>query len=100
MEQASGRAAPGAGPRHLAFHPNARYVYVINEIGSTVDVFAWDADAGTLAPLQTIATLPDGFTGASTTAEIFVHPSGGFLDGSTGGTTASPSSALTRTARA
>jgi 6-phosphogluconolactonase len=85
MQQASAPSAPGAGPRHIAFHPGNRYAYIINELGCTVDVFAWDATAGTLAPLQTIATLPAGFTGANTTAEIAVHPSGRFLYGSNRG---------------
>ncbi len=84
-EQSCGQAAPGAGPRHIAFHPTNRYAYVINELGSTIDVFAWDATRGTLARLQTIATLPAGFTGKSTTAEILVHPSGRFVYGSNRG---------------
>lgn len=85
MRQSSGPSAPGAGPRHVGFHPSNRYAYVINELGCTVDVFAWNAAAGTLAPLQTIATLPAAFTGANTTAEIAVHPSGRFLYGSNRG---------------
>jgi 6-phosphogluconolactonase len=85
VEQATARAEPGAGPRHVAFHTSNRYVYIINEIGCTIDAFAWDANAGTPAPLQTISTLPVGFTGANTTAEIAVHPSGRFLYGSNRG---------------
>jgi len=84
-EQSSAPAAPGAGPRHVAFHPSNRYAYVINELGCTVDLFAWDATAGTLAPLQTISTVPAGFSAANTTAEIAVHPSGRFLYGSNRG---------------
>jgi 6-phosphogluconolactonase len=83
--QSAAASAPGAGPRHIAFHPDGRYAYVINELGCTVDVFAWDADAGTFAPLQTISTLPAGFTPPGTTAEIAVHPSGRFLYGSNRG---------------
>ncbi len=78
-QQASAPSAPGAGPRHVAFHPSNRYAYVLNELGCTVDAFTWDATAGTLAPLQTVTTLPAGFTGANTTAEIAVHPSGRFV---------------------
>ncbi|MHB8646036.1 MAG: lactonase family protein [Thermomicrobiales bacterium] len=84
-EQSCGQAAPGVGPRHIAFHPTNRYAYVINELGSTIDVFAWDAARGTLDRRQTITTLPAGFTGKSTTAEIVVHPSGRFLYGSNRG---------------
>ena len=43
VEQAAAPAAPGAGPRHIAFHPSNRYAYINNEIGCTVDAFAWDA---------------------------------------------------------
>ncbi len=84
-EQSCGRSAPGAGPRHIAFHPTNRHVYVINELDSTIDAFAWDAARGTLAPLQTISIRPADFTGASSGAEIAVHPSGRFLYGSVRG---------------
>jgi len=85
MEQSSGRSAPGAGPRHIAFHPTNRYAYVINELGSTIDAFAWDATRGTLAHRQTISTLPADFAGKSSCAEIVVHPSGRYLYGSNRG---------------
>jgi 6-phosphogluconolactonase len=67
---------PGAGPRHLAFHPNGGFLYVINELNSTITAFAWDAAQGSLRELQTVATLPPDFTGDNTTAEIAVHPGG------------------------
>ena len=70
---------PGAGPRHLAFHPNGRIVYVINEMQSTVTAFNYDASKGALESFQTISTLPKDFQGESTTAEIEVHSSGKFL---------------------
>jgi 6-phosphogluconolactonase len=77
--------APGAGPRHLAFHPNGRYAYVINEINSTVTALAYDAARGTLKPLESVSTLPEGFEGKSATAEVAIHPSGKFLYGSNRG---------------
>jgi len=77
--------APGAGPRHFAFHPNGRSAYVINELQSTVTAFRYDPALGVLKPLQTISTLPMGFSGASFTAEVQVHPSGRFLYGSNRG---------------
>ncbi|MCX8156904.1 MAG: lactonase family protein [Verrucomicrobiae bacterium] len=77
--------APGAGPRHLAFHPNGRWVYVINELNNTVVQYAYQADKGSLTPLSTIPTLPEGFTGQNTTAEIAVHPNGRFVYGSNRG---------------
>jgi 6-phosphogluconolactonase len=72
-------AAMGAGPRHIAFHPNGKFAYVINETNSTLAVYAFDADAGTLGLLGTQSTLPPGFTGTNTAAEVHVHPSGTWL---------------------
>lgn len=76
---------PGAGPRHLALHPSGRYAYVITELSNTVAAFAWNAKAGTLRQMQTISTLPFGYTATSNTAEIVVHPSGRFVYGSNRG---------------
>jgi len=74
-----GRADPGAGPRHFAFHPNGKVGYAINEMASSVSVFAFDGAAGTLRPLQTISTIPKGFAEHNDDAEVEVHPSGKFL---------------------
>lgn len=79
------KAAPGAGPRHFAFHPNRPFAYVINEMASTVTAFAYNAKAGVLTERQTITTLPKDFTGATSTAEVQVHPTGKFLYGSNRG---------------
>jgi 6-phosphogluconolactonase len=76
---------PGSGPRHFAFHPSGKFAYVINEMKSTVTAFKYDAEHGTLEPIATVTTLPDGFTGENTTAEVQVHPSGKFLYGSNRG---------------
>ncbi|HYW37802.1 MAG TPA: lactonase family protein [Terriglobales bacterium] len=73
------RAAPGAGPRHLRFSSNGRFLYVINELHSTVVTYSYNAPTGGLHELQTISTLPKGFNGKSTAAEIEIHPSGKFL---------------------
>jgi len=73
------RAAPGAGPRHLVFSPNGRFLYVINELLSTVVTYSYNAATGTLHELQTISTLPKGFSGQSAAAEIEIDPSGKFL---------------------
>lgn len=73
------KADPGAGPRHLAFHPSGRFAYVINEMQSAISAFRYDAATGGLQPLQTISTLPKGFSGHDEAAEIQVHPSGKFL---------------------
>jgi 6-phosphogluconolactonase len=76
---------PGAGPRHLAFHSSARYAYVINELDSTVTVFAYDAQRGALKVIQNISTLPADVTVANFPAEVQIHPSGRFLYGSNRG---------------
>lgn len=72
---------PGAGPRHLIFHPNGRFVYLINEIDSTITVYAYIASAGALTPLQTIPTLPSDYTDKNHTADLQIHPNGRFLYG-------------------
>ncbi len=79
------KVAPGAGPRHLAFSPNGKFAYVIDEMASTITAFSYDAKAGTLHQLQVVPTLPKDFSAESTTAEIVVHPSGKFLYGSNRG---------------
>jgi len=73
-------AAPGSGPRHLAFHPNGRYAYVADEMTSSVTGYSWDATRGVLTEFQTISMLPaEGFSGTNSAAEIQVHPSGQFV---------------------
>jgi 6-phosphogluconolactonase len=70
---------PGAGPRHLIFHPGGKFVYVLNELNSTVTAFVQDRAGGTLKELQTVGTLPAGFDGANTGADIHTTPDGRFL---------------------
>ncbi len=79
-------AAPGAGPRHLDFHPNGRFAYVINELDLTMTAFAYDAKTGLLRELQVLPTLPAAAdkVGASA-ADVHVHRSGRFLYGSNRG---------------
>lgn len=76
---------PGAGPRHFSFSPNGKFAYLINELDETVVAFAHDAKSGNLVNIQTISTLPEGFTGESTCAEVRIHPTGKFLYGSNRG---------------
>ncbi len=78
-------ARAGAGPRHVDFHPSLPYAYVINELDSTIATYRYDAERGALTPLQVVPTLPPGFTGKSTTAEIAVAPSGRTVYGSNRG---------------
>lgn len=84
---ASAAVAPGAGPRHFAFHPDGLRGYCINELDLTVTALDWNPDAGTLTPVQSISTLPADVTDRTgfSTAEIAVHPSGRFLYGSNRG---------------
>ncbi len=76
---------PGAGPRHLAFHPGGKYLYVINELNSTMAAFKYDERDGTLSHIDTVSTLPGDFSGVSYCADVHVSPSGKFLYGSNRG---------------
>ena len=79
------QVASGSGPRHASFHPSGKFVYVIDEMVSSITAFTYDATAGTFIWLQTVSTLPADFTGKSSTAEIIVHQSGKFVYGSNRG---------------
>lgn len=82
---AFGSTKAGAGPRHIAFHPNGRYAYVIDELDCTITSFSWDGDRGALAAFQSVSTLPGEKEKSFSTAEIQVHPSGKFVYGSNRG---------------
>ena len=75
----------GTGPRHFAFHPNGRWGYAINEMASTVTAVTYDRTKGQLTSGASISTLPEGVKMDTSTAEIFVHPSGKFVYGSNRG---------------
>jgi 6-phosphogluconolactonase len=75
----------GAGARHLSFHPNGRFAWVIEESGSSIRTLQWDPAKGVFLPLGTVRTIPEDFHGENGTAEILVHPSGKFLYGSNRG---------------
>ena len=76
---------PGSGPRHLTFHQNGRFAYVINELNSSITALAYDDAHGIFSIIQTLSTLPIDFQGESYCAEICVAPSGKFLYGSNRG---------------
>lgn len=76
---------PGAGPRHLVFHPSGRYAYVINELNSTVTSFTYDAESGSLTTIETVSTLPESFEGDNGCAEIAISADGKFVYGSNRG---------------
>jgi 6-phosphogluconolactonase (cycloisomerase 2 family) len=70
---------PGDGPRHFHFHPNGRWFYSIQEEGSTIAVFDYDAASGRLTTRQTISTLPPGFAGSNFCSEILVSADGRYV---------------------
>ncbi len=70
---------PGAGPRHLIFHPEGRYAFLANELDSTVSSFNYSESTGSLQEVSTLPTLPDGFEGANYPSDIHVVPSGAFV---------------------
>lgn len=70
---------PGAGPRHLEFHPNGRWVYVVNELDSTLALFHYDPAAGSAVHRQTVSLLPEAYTGERWAADIHIHPNGRFV---------------------
>jgi 6-phosphogluconolactonase len=67
------------GPRHFCFHPQAHTLYAVNEQGSSVTAYRLQGAMGTLSPLQTLSTLPEGFEGSNSCAQIHISPSGRFL---------------------
>jgi len=70
---------PGDGPRHFTFHPNKQWLYSLQEEGSTLVLFDFDARRGTLTRKQTVSTLPKGFAGTNFTSEVLVSPDGKFV---------------------
>ncbi len=82
VEGASATAEPGAGPRHFAFSPDGRTMYLINELGFTLTSYAYDAETGALSERQTVSTLPEGYDGPNSCAHVVVSPDGRFVYGS------------------
>lgn len=80
-----GKTPPGAGPRHLVFHPDGRRLYVINELGNSITVFDYDPPSAALAERQTISTLPREFRGTSACADVKITPNGRLLYGTNRG---------------
>jgi 6-phosphogluconolactonase len=75
----------GAGPRHLTFHPTGKFLYVINELDSSMAAFKYNEVNGTLTHIDTVSTLPGDFSGTSYCADVHVSPAGRFLYGSNRG---------------
>jgi 6-phosphogluconolactonase len=79
------KVKPGAGPRHLAFHPSGRFAYLINELDSTLAVLSYDGRRGAFTERQVVPTLPEDYRGESTCSDVQVSPSGRFVYGSNRG---------------
>ena len=79
IESGDARMQPGAGPRHVAFHPRLPMVYVVNELDSTITTLRFDSVHGVLRPIDTRSTLPSGWTGTNSGADIHVARSGRVL---------------------
>jgi 6-phosphogluconolactonase len=79
------RTIPGAGPRHLTFHPDGRQMYVINELANSITRFDFDSESGILIERQTISTLPPDYRGTSYCADVKVTPDGQFVYGTNRG---------------
>jgi 6-phosphogluconolactonase len=69
----------GSGPRHLIFHPNGRYAYVVCELSSTLLGFRYESETGSLGQIQSIGTLPRGFDGPNSCADLHITPDGRYL---------------------
>ena len=75
----------GAGPRHLAFHPNGKFAYLANELNHTLSAYSYDATLGQLTFLESLSTVPSGSPANADNAEVVVAPSGKFVYVSTRG---------------
>lgn len=71
--------APGSGPRRLAFHPNGRTLYLLNELTADLQVLRWDAGQGELTPRQVLSTNAADHTGTTSAAELAVSRDGRYL---------------------
>lgn len=83
--QASFDLAPGAGPRHLAFHPDGSSLYIVNEINSTITACTYDGSTGGIAEINTESTVEASHEGMKYPAAVRVHPNGKFVYASTRG---------------
>ncbi len=83
--ESDGVTESGTGPRHIAFDQQGKYAYVIEELASSIRVFARDPESGALNPIQDVRTIPDDFTDTNYCADIHIDPSGRYLYGSNRG---------------
>jgi 6-phosphogluconolactonase len=72
------KAEPGSGPRSLLFHPNKKWAYCVNEVGSSVNVLDWDAQKGVFTTKQLISTVAEDHQGPSAPSDIVIDKAGRF----------------------
>lgn len=84
LDTTGGNIIPGSGPRHIAFHPKGKSIYLLNEMSGSIDVFSFDL--GDMELIQRIATHPDTLQGPFEAADIHFSPDGKFLYASNRGT--------------
>ncbi|GAB3822404.1 lactonase family protein [Pontibacter rugosus] len=75
----------GSGPRHLAFHPSGSYAYLLHELNSTMVALAYNGEEGTFTEIQSLPTLPEGFSGNNQPAAVKVSADGKYVYGSNRG---------------
>ena len=78
-EYQSTSVAPGEGPRHIAFHPNGNCLFLMNELGNTVESYSYNAESGEIRQISKVSSLPTDFNSSNLGADIHVHPNGKFL---------------------
>jgi 6-phosphogluconolactonase len=78
-DRKSFKTAPGIAPRHSSFHPRLPYVFVVNERESSLSSYRYDANTGEISLVQTIPTIPSGYTQRNSPADVHVHPNGRFV---------------------
>jgi len=71
--------APGIAPRHSSFHPTLPYIFVVNERESSLSSYRYDATTGEISLIETLPTIPAGFTERNSPADVHVHPNGTFV---------------------
>jgi 6-phosphogluconolactonase len=70
---------PGSGPRHMAFGPSGKFAYALSELKSVITIFSHDPSTGNLKSIQSVSTLPSGYSGENAPAEIEVDKAGQFV---------------------
>jgi 6-phosphogluconolactonase len=73
------QAKAGAGPRHLTFHPNKRFAYLMNELDGTLSALEYNSAKGSFKEIETVSALPKGYTGGVSGADVHVSPDGRFV---------------------